>query len=165
MLIVTASGNYGSSIDVSYPARLGYSICVGAHDDFGNITQNTCIGHALDFTAPGVGYKFATLGHSRAYATGKGNSCAAASVAGLVALIIQLIKDTAKIESNANQLKGYQPSVDTLVHDQHVIKKLLREIGEYNNDYHCYCIKSIHKLLDGNRLLELIYNDVYACKT
>ena len=49
VLIVTASGNYGSSIDVSYPARLGYSICVGAHDEYGNITPNTCVGSALDF--------------------------------------------------------------------------------------------------------------------
>ena len=165
VVLVMASGNYGSSTDVSYPARLGYSICVGAHDEYGDITPNTCTGPALDFTATGVGYRGASSGHSRAFTTGRGNSCSAASVTGLVALIIQLIKDTAKIEVNANQLKGYQPSVDKLVHDQNIIKKILREIGEYKDDCkHTCCLKSIDKLLDGNHLLEIIYNDVYTDK-
>ena len=163
VVLVMASGNYGSSTDVSYPARLGYSICVGAHDEYGDITPNTCTGPALDFTAPGVGYRGASSGHSRAFTTRRGNSYAAASVTGLVALIIQLVKDIAKIEVNANQLKGCQPSVDALVHDQNIIKKLLREIGEYKDDCkHTCCLKSIDKLFDGNHLLELIYNDVYT---
>ena len=166
VLIVTASGNYGSSFDVSYPARLGYSICVGAHDEYGNITPNTCVGSALDFTAPGLGYKGASSGHSRAFTTGRGTSYAAASVAGLVALIIQLMKDTAEIKINADQLRGFLPSVDTLVYDQSVIKKLLRKIGECKDGkYQYHCLKSVDMLLNGNRLLELMCDDIYMYKT
>ena len=107
VLIITASGNYGSLSDVSYPARSGNSICVGAHDEYGNITPNTCIGPALDFTAPGIDHEGAGLGHSRAFTIERGCSFAAASVAGLVALIIQLMRDTAKIKSNADKLRRY----------------------------------------------------------
>ena len=47
--------------------------------------------------------------------------------------------------------------MDRLVHDQDVIKKLLREIGEYKGDCKCHCLKSIDKLLDGGKLLELYF--------
>ena len=76
------------------------------------------------------------------------------------------MKDTAKIKINADQLRGFLPSVDTLVHDQSVIKKLLRKIGECKDGkYQYHCLKSVDMLLNGNRLLELMCDDVYMYKT
>ena len=52
--------------------------------------------------------------------------------------------------------------MDTLVHNQYVIKNLLKEIGEYKDSkYHYHCLKSINMLLDGHQLLELLCKDVY----
>ena len=52
MLVVTASGNNGCKNDVSYPARLGFTICIGSHDMHYHTMNYTSKGHALDYTAP-----------------------------------------------------------------------------------------------------------------
>ena len=102
VLVVTASGNYGKRENLPYPARLGRSICVGAHDNLCITTDCTTKGQALDFTAPGTNLVGASSLHPTAYAIESGTSCAAACVAGLLALIIQF---TTKMKCNAKILK------------------------------------------------------------
>ena len=84
--MVTASGNHGELKEISYPARSGHTICVGAHDMYGNTTPYTSKGHALDFTASGENLTGASSVHPSMFTTGGGTSLAAACVAGLLAL-------------------------------------------------------------------------------
>lgn len=160
VLVVTASGNNGEWKEISFPAGSGYTICVGAHDRYGNITPYTSKGRALDFTAPGENLTGASSDHPSMMTTGGGTSLAAACVAGLLALIIQHARD---IASNVKP-SGIKPSVTELVHDQDVIKKVLRNISRYPSKHKVSrgygCLQPTTMLFHNYRLLELLYQDV-----
>ena len=124
VLVVTATGNQGRKNDVSYPARLGHTICIGAHDIYFHTAKRTSVGRALDFTAPGICLAGACTKHPTAFTVEEGTSYAAASVAGLLALIMEYVSDekvTAKNKRN--------PSLYELVHNQDVMKRVLRTIS------------------------------------
>ena len=163
VLVVTASGNNGKLKEISYPARFGHTICVGAHDKHGRTTLNTSEGRALDFTAPGENLAGALSVHPSMFTTGGGTSVAAACVAGLLALIIQHTRNTAKIRSNAKQLSGIKPSVNELVHHQHTVKKVLQAISRHSskhNEYEGYgCLDPSIILSNNHKLIELLYKD------
>ena len=164
VLVVTASGNWGKLKEISYPARFGRTICVGAHDKYGNTTPYTSKGHALDFTAPGQCLTGASSVHPSSFATGGGTSYAAACVAGLLALVIQHTRDIAVSNANTKQLLGVEPSVNKLLHDQNTIKKVLRSISSHpskHKDSDGYgCLMPTDVLFSDCRLLELLYEDV-----
>ena len=122
VLVVTASGNSGILKNISYPASFGHTICVGAHDKYGNTTCNTSKGRALDFTAPGEYLTGASSVHPTMFTTEGGTSFAAACVAGLLALMIQRTRDIAN-----SKRPGNQPSINKLVHHQDTIKKVFEE--------------------------------------
>ena len=165
VLVVTASGNNGKLKDISYPARFGHTICVGAHDKYGHTTPNTSEGRAIDFTAPGVNLVGASSDHPSMMTTGEGTSVAAACVAGLLALIIQHARITAEIRSNAKRLSRIEPSVDKLVHHQHTVKKVLRAISRHSskhNEHEGYgCLDPSIILSNNYNLMELLYKDYF----
>ena len=163
VLVVTASGNNGKLKEISYPARFGYTICVGAHDTYGNTTLCTSKGHALDFTAPGENLTGASSDHPSMTTTRGGTSVAAACVAGLLALIIQHARITAEIKSNAKWLSRIEPSVDKLVHHQYTVKKVLQAISRHSSNHsECEgygCLTPSIVLSDNHKLIELLYKD------
>ena len=165
VLVVTASGNNGVLKDVSYPARLGDTICVGAHDRYGHTTPYTSRGHALDFTAPGECLTGASSAHPSAFTTGGGTSVAAACMAGLLALIIQHGRNL--VSSNVKNFSGIKLSVNEfieLVHCQHTIKKVLRAISknfsEHKESDGYGCLNPTIILCDDCEFLKLLYKDV-----
>ena len=161
VLVVTASGNYGLMQDIPYPARLGCTICVGAHDKYGKTTSCTGEGDALDFLAPGENITVASSDYPTAFKTVQGTSCAAACVAGLLALIIQHAKSVAKT------IVKQQVIVEELVHNQDVIKKVLREISKfptrrkYSRGHGSLNPFTILSDSDNNKLLECLCKDIY----
>lgn len=160
VLVVTASGNNGKLKEISYPARFGHTICVGAHDKHGETTGCTSKGRALDLTAPGENLTGASSVHPSMFTTGGGTSLAAACVAGLLALIIQRARDIAK--SNAKQYSGSEASIDKLVHHQDTIKKVLRNISrnsEHKESDGYGRLQPAAMLLNDHKLLELLYAD------
>ena len=127
VLIVTASGNQGCKNDVSYPARLGLSICIGSHDMHYHTMNYTSRGRALDYIAPGEYLAGACAKNPTAFTIERGTSYAAASVAGLLALIIEFVSNQKVAPSNARV-----PSFQELVHNQFVMKRVLRKISRYH---------------------------------
>lgn len=158
VLVVTASGNNGKLKDISYPARCGHTICIGAHDKYGHTTSQTSRGRALDFTAPGEYLTGASSAYPSAFTTVSGTSMSAACVAGLLALVIQR---GSEISSNA---KGIRPSVNDLVHDQDTVRKVLRNISRNSSEHKVSdgygCLKPTVMLVSDHKLLELLYEDV-----
>ena len=163
VLVVTASGDNGKLKKISYPAKSGHTICVGAHGEYGNTTFSTSKGRALDFTAPGENLTGALSVHPIMFTTGGGTSFAAACVAGLLALIIQRVRVIAKINCNAKQLLMLKPSLHKLVHDQNIIKEVLRTIssnsGKHKESDGYGFLQPTTMLLSDHKLLELLYKD------
>ena len=157
VLVVTASGNRGKLKDISYPARFGHTICVGAHDKYGNTTCNTSKGRALDFTAPGENLTGASSVHPTMFTTESGTSFAAECVAGLLALMIQRGRDIPGSEHS-----GVQPSIVKLLHHQDTMKKILRSISrnsKHKESDGYGCLQPTEMLLDNRKFLELLYKD------
>ena len=127
VLVVTASGNNGCKNDVSYPGRLGFTICIGSHDIHYHTMSYTSKGHALDYTAPGENLAGACAKHPTAVTFEQGTSYAAASVAGLLALIIEYVSLKKVALKNTRE-----PSLKKLVHNQFAMKKVLRSISRYH---------------------------------
>lgn len=125
VLVVTASGNQGRKNDVSYPARLGHTICIGAHDIYYHTTNYTSKGRALDYIAPGKCLAGACTKYPTAFTVEGGTSYAAASVAGLLALIIEYVSDK-KVATSGKR----HPPLHELVHNQDVMKRVLRNISK-----------------------------------
>ena len=126
VLVVTASGNNGRKNDVSYPGRLGFTICIGSHGIDYHTKNYTSKGHALDYTAPGECLAGACAKHPTAFTIEQGTSYAAASVAGLLALIIEYVS----LKKVAPRITR-EPSLNKLVHNQFAMKKVLRSISRY----------------------------------
>lgn len=155
--VVTASGNSGILKDISYPASFGHTICVGAHDKYGDTTRNTSKGRALDFTAPGENITGASSVHPTMFTTEGGTSFAAACVVGLLALMMQRTRDIAN-----SKHPGIQPSINKLLHHQDTVKKILRSISrnsEHKESDGYGCLQPTEMLLSDDKLLELLYKD------
>ena len=128
VLVVTASGNHGrKNEDVSYLARLGHTICIGAHKNNHHTTNYISSGCGLDFTAPGKCLAGACTKHPTAFTIEEGTSYAAASVTGLLALMIEYVSDK---RVTTNSKKKRNPSMHELVHNQDVMKIVLRNISK-----------------------------------
>jgi len=159
--VITASGNRGSLEGIPYPARLGCTICVGAHDKYGKTTSCTGEGDALDFTAPGEDITVASSSHPTGFQTVQGTACASACVAGLLALIIQHARSRAK---SFKRLPVGASSVEQLVHNQDVIKKVLQEISNCPTRHeHSHGHGNLNPFVlfsDKTKLLEYLYKDV-----
>ena len=134
VLVVTASGNSGCKNDVSYPARLGFTICIGSHDMHYHTMNYTSKGRALDYTAPGKCLAGACAKYPTAFTIEQGTSYAAASVAGLLALIIEYVSD-----KKVAPITTRQPSLHELVRNQFVMKRILRCISRYHTKHNEDC--------------------------
>ena len=165
VLVVTASGNQGRKNDVSYPARLGHTISIGAHDIYYHTEHYTSEGRALDFTAPGKCLAGACTKHPTAFTIEEGTSYAAASVAGLLALIMEYISDE-KVTSKVKRT----PPLCELVHNQDVMKRVLRTISrnptEHNEKQGYGHLKPDEIFSKKNKGLEdLFYKDILDDKS
>ena len=124
IIIVCAAGN-ATRDGIAFPARCGGTLCVGACDANGARYASTPIGQQLDFLAPGLNVWCA--GSSTAglweVSSATGNSCACAAVAGVVAVVLQYIRD---IEETRDLFE----KIDT-----HVIKELLKTASTHQTHH------------------------------
>ena len=139
IIIICAAGNTARN-GIAYPAHHGGALCIGACDVNGARIASTPIGQELDFLAPGVSVRCA--GTSTAglwevsYVNGSSGACAA--VAGVVAVVLQYIRDV-------EETRDLFEKIDT-----HVIKELLK-IASTHQTHHSE--KDGYGSLDLNRFL------------
>ena len=166
VLVVTASGNQGCKNDISFPARLGSTICIGAHGRHYHTKNFTSKGRALDYTAPGVRHVVACTKHPTAFSIEEqGTSYAAASVAGLLALIMEYVSDK-RVVPKSNR----QPSMHELVHNQDVMKRVLKNISRYQTKHdenygYGYLAPRIIFSKTKKNLEDLFYEDILDNKS
>jgi hypothetical protein len=88
-IVVTAAANYGRlhQSNIAYPAAFGNTICVGSHDEAGQVSRFSSAGALVDFLAPGETILAAKAGTGKRIAV-RGTSMAAAFGAGLAALLV-----------------------------------------------------------------------------
>lgn len=130
VIVVCCASNVGRmrTQPISYPARMGHVLCVGAHDEDGKPTSFSPVGRELDFLAPGKdiwGPGPGTVGPF-AMDCASGTSCATPGVAGLVCLVLHAISRLC--EKNTR----YQIGGKSLLHHVHnvwVMRELLKEMS------------------------------------
>ena len=124
IVVVCAAGN-ATRDGIAFPACCGDTLCIGACDANGARCASTPIGQQLDFLAPGLNVWCA--GSSTAgiweVTSATGNSCACAAVAGVVAIVLQYIRDV-------DETKDLFDKIDT-----HVIKELLKTASTHQTHH------------------------------
>lgn len=157
---IFTAGNTGqtSRNTISYPAKLGNAICIGAHSWYGAVQGFSSFGREVDFLAPG---EFMILDKHPV----SGTSFAAPAAAAMVALILEYTMSKAVVEEASGayaQLKmwhEYPPESGnwqwemTPIHkacqNVYVMRQLLRQISL---DPTTHVHGSGHGLLDITRL-------------
>ena len=92
IIVVCCASNDGSKLPnpISYPARLGNVLCIGACDKYGSPTQFTSRGREIDFLELGEEVWAPTLGlGGNCIKSVKGTSFSTPSVAGLICRLLQ----------------------------------------------------------------------------
>ncbi len=91
---VFTAGNTGqiSRNTISYPAKLGNVICIGAHSLYGSIQGFSSVGREVDFLAPG---EFMVLDKYPV----SGTSFAAPAAAAMIALVLEYINSKVVVEA------------------------------------------------------------------
>ena len=122
IIVVCAASNSGkkSRQPITYPARLGHVLCIGACSANGKPTDFSPVGRELDFLAPGENIWAPTIGNDRAYDIVNGTSYAAPLVAGIVC---QIIEDLRRLSGKIGEpLLNY-------MHNVWCIRELLKEMA------------------------------------
>ena len=104
IIIVCCASNDGSKIPnpISYPARLGNVLCVGACDKYGSPTQFSSQGREIDFVELGEDVWAPTVGRRDDTITAvSGTSFSTPSVAGLICRLLQDLKRLANATGQA----------------------------------------------------------------
>ena len=102
IIVVCAASNSGmkSRQPITFPARLGHVLCIGACNDSGKPTSFTPVGREIDFLAPGESLWAPTVGGRDSYCAVSGTSFATPSVAGVVC---QVLEDLQKLSSSSGE--------------------------------------------------------------
>ena len=130
VVVVCCASNVGRMRmqPISFPARMGQVLCIGAHDEDGKPTSFSPVGRELDFLAPGKevwGPGPGTVGPF-AMDCASGTSCATPGVAGLVCLVLHAVSKLCEKSSK------YQIGGKPLLHHVHnvwVMREILKEMS------------------------------------
>ena len=167
VIVVCCASNVGrmKMQPISYPARLGNVLCIGAHDTNGKPTSFSPVGRELDFLAPGDdiwGPGPGTIGPF-AMDCGSGTSCSTPAVAGLVCLILHLVRERCTEESDVDTTIAGKP-LTHYVKSVHVMRELLKEMSSspgHHSEEMGYGTLNPYRLLDCNtEELVRIINDI-----
>ena len=120
IIVVCAASNLGNKFSqpIAFPARLGHVLCIGSHGPHGKPSPFSPVGQQIDFLAPGekiAGPSNFLFNHH--WIVDNGTSYAAPAVAGLICLILSLIKQ----QCNPNHVEFFKK--------QWVMKEILREVS------------------------------------
>lgn len=112
IVVVCAASNSGMKCrqPITYPARLGNVLCVGACNDSGKPTSFTPVGREIDFLAPGKNLWAPTVGSENSFCSVSGTSFATPSVAGVVCQILQDLRELS-IRTGEHQLAPLMSNV------------------------------------------------------
>lgn len=153
MIIVCCASNVGRlrMQPISFPARLGQVLCIGAHDENGKPTSFSPVGRELDFLSPGDNLWGPGPGTKGPFAMdcASGTSCATPGVAGLICLILQAVADICERDHKKFKI-GKKPLIE-LIHNVWVMRELLKEISSspgHHSDEIGYGTLNPHRLLD-----------------
>ena len=134
VIVVCCASNVGRLRlqPISFPARLGHVLCIGAHDENGKPTSFSPVGRELDFLAPGDdlwGPGPGTVGPF-AMDCASGTSCATPTVAGLICLILQAVSNICEEERDDPDVSmiGGRTLIE-VVHNVWVMRELLKEMS------------------------------------
>lgn len=131
VIVVCCASNVGRLRlqPISFPARLGHVLCIGAHDQNGKPTSFSPVGRELDFLSPGEdlwGPGPGTVGPF-AMDCSSGTSCATPAVAGLICLVLQAVSNIC--ESDREQYVIGDKSLIEHVHNVWVMREVLKEMS------------------------------------
>ena len=153
IIVVCAASNNGRLRlqPVTFPARLGHVLCIGAHNENGKPTSLSPVGREMDFLAPGQYVWGPGSGTKSPFAMdcGNGTSCAAPAVAGLVCLVLQAVAHIYESD-RCKFCIGGRPLVD-LVRSVWVMRELLKEMSSspgHHSEEIGYGTLNPHRLLD-----------------
>lgn len=132
IVVICAASNNGRRVrqPITYPARLGHVLCIGACTANGKPADFSPVGRELDFLAVGEGAWAPTVGGASAYCIANGTSFAAPLVAGIVC---QLIEDLRRLSEG---FVGEGPPLWQRVHNVWCMRELLKEMAAVQGK-HC----------------------------
>ena len=155
VIVVCCASNVGrmKMQPISFPARLGHVLCIGAHDNNGKPTSFSPVGRELDFLAPGDDIWGPGPGTKGPFSLdcGSGTSCSTPAVAGLICLILHDIRRRCEDEKGGTSAKvAGQPLMD-YVTNVWVIRELLKFMSSspgHHSEEIGYGTLSPYRLLD-----------------
>ncbi len=123
IIIVCAASNSGKKTrqPITYPARLGHVLCIGACSANGKPTDFSPVGRELDFLAQGEDIWAPTVGNDNAYCSIFGTSFSAPLVAGIVCQVIEDLRRLSVVTGN--------PRVLSSMHNVWCMRELLKEMA------------------------------------
>lgn len=131
VIIVCCASNVGRLRlqPISFPARLGQVLCIGAHDENGKPTSFSPVGREMDFLSPGDDVWGPGPGTEGPFAMdcASGTSCATPGMAGLVCIVLNVIARMCQRNPKKFSIGG--KSLLDLVHNVWVMRELLKEIS------------------------------------
>ena len=168
VIVVCCASNVGrmKMQPISYPARLGHVLCIGAHDDNGKPTSFTPVGRELDFLAPGQDIWGPGPGTNGPFSTdcGSGTSCSTPAVAGLISLVIHDLRQRCREEGDGVDVKIAGRPVADYVGCVWVMRELLKEMSSspgHHSEEIGYGTFNPYRLLDCNtEEIVRIINDI-----
>lgn len=136
IIVVCAASNNGkiTSKPITYPARLGDVLCIGACTTYGKPAGFSPVGRELDFLANGETLWAPNVGGENAYVCVEGTSFATPLAAGLVCWVIEDLRRLSKLAANANNGEGL--ALSELMHNVWCMRELLKEMttGEHHGE-------------------------------
>ena len=152
---------------ITFPARLGHVLCIGAHDKNGKPTSFSPVGRELDFLAPGDNVWGPGPGTVSPFAMdcASGTSCATPAVAGLVCLVLHAVEQIYESDKSKFRIGG-RPLTD-VVRSVWVMRELLKEMSSspgYHSEETGYGTLDPHRLLDRSpqellRVIDTLVDD------
>lgn len=125
VIVVCAASNNGKKIrqPITYPARLGDVLCIGACTANGKPADFSPVGRELDFLAHGETIWAPTVGGDRAYDSVNGTSFAAPLVAGIVCCVIEDLRRLSEA------IAGNGAPIWERMHNVWCMRELLKEMA------------------------------------